>query len=376
MCCHEIVTRKCFLPPEPLRVHLDVTHAADANFMRNLPPLLESAGCRVSLSCLRRGRLPEIVKTLYPGLPVAEIGRYARPLAGKVFLAGLLRLIGLANYFRRHPVNVLAGVVCFLPAALRGIFGFRTVGVYDDLENRPQYELTRRLSDRFLVPACLGDRREGVLTFRGLKEWAHLSPRYFRPDPDVPRHLGMEPGTYLFVRSVDPSSMNYRRQSGDVVERLYREGLAREPAVLSLERREHAARFPAWHVLKEPLQDVHSLLYHAKMVVSSGDSVAREGAQLGVPTLYCGIRDMRANQGLIDRGLLIREAETAKAVDLVRTAPPGFSSARRERIRAELLDAWDDPNLILRDLILEAGGRGGHSGSFHTSRTVRGEAPS
>ena len=37
---------------------------------------------------------------------------------------------------------------------------------------------------------------------------------------------------------------------------------------------------------------MHTLLYYAKCVISSGDTVAREAALLGTPAIYIGGRDM------------------------------------------------------------------------------------
>jgi len=45
-------------------------------------------------------------------------------------------------------------------------------------------------------------------------------------------------------------------------------------------------------------------MYYSKILISSGDSMAREGAMLGVPSIYCGIREMAANKVMIDKGML------------------------------------------------------------------------
>jgi hypothetical protein len=55
--------------------------------------------------------------------------------------------------------------------------------------------------------------------------------------------------------------------------------------------------YPAdWILLQEPIEDIHSLIYYSAGLVSSGDSMAREAALLGVPSYYLGIRySMPAN---------------------------------------------------------------------------------
>ena len=58
--------------------------------------------------------------------------------------------------------------------------------------------------------------------------------------------------------------------------------------------------------MKEPVKDIHSLMYFSQVVISSGDSVAREGAMLGVPSIYAGIRDMPANVIMIKKEMLFK----------------------------------------------------------------------
>jgi len=67
--------------------------------------------------------------------------------------------------------------------------------------------------------------------------------------------------------------------------------------VLSLEKKDRAGEYPSdWILLQEPVKGIHSLIYYSCGLVSSGDSMAREAALLGVPSYYLGIRyDMPAN---------------------------------------------------------------------------------
>jgi len=55
--------------------------------------------------------------------------------------------------------------------------------------------------------------------------------------------------------------------------------------------------------LKEPVSDIHSLIYYSRALISSGDSMAREACVLGVPAYYCGGRRMAVNDFLSSTGL-------------------------------------------------------------------------
>ena len=67
--------------------------------------------------------------------------------------------------------------------------------------------------------------------------------------------------------------------------------------LLSLEDKSKRDLYPKdWILLQEPLKDVHSLIYYSAGLASSGDSMAREAALLGIPAYYLGIRhSMPAN---------------------------------------------------------------------------------
>ena len=55
-----------------------------------------------------------------------------------------------------------------------------------------------------------------------------------------------------------------------------------------------------WILLEEPVEDIHSLIYYSKALISSGDSMAREASVLGIPGIYIGQRIMSVNSVLQD----------------------------------------------------------------------------
>ena len=63
-------------------------------------------------------------------------------------------------------------------------------------------------------------------------------------------------------------------------------------------------------ILQKPIADYHSLISFAQCVIASGDTVAREGALLNVPTIYIGKRKMRIHEELERAGLLYQPLES------------------------------------------------------------------
>ena len=117
--------------------------------------------------------------------------------------------------------------------------------------------------------------------------------------------LGVKEKEYIFVREVSTNTANYINQKSGIIESISNKISDDFQVVLSLKDKSRMPFFPSnWLILEEPNKDIHSLLYYSRLVISSGDSMAREGAQLGVPSFYCGIRNMHSNKILIDEGIL------------------------------------------------------------------------
>ncbi len=107
------------------------------------------------------------------------------------------------------------------------------------------------------------------------------------------------------MREVSHKSFNYYNQQDGIISSFAGNINAGTKVILSLEDKSYAGRYPAhWSILQEPVEDIHSLIYYSRLVISSGDSMAREGAMLGVPSIYCGTRKMKANELLMAAGLL------------------------------------------------------------------------
>jgi hypothetical protein len=122
--------------------------------------------------------------------------------------------------------------------------------------------------------------------------------------------------------------------------------------VLSLEDKSLQQRYPSsWIILKEPVSDIHSLIYYSRLVVSSGDSMAREGAMLGVPAVYCGIRDMKANQLLIDTGGLFHYPLDTGIDTINRLAHGPVDEPARIAFRECLEEDWIDMTAFMHTQI-------------------------
>jgi predicted glycosyltransferase len=184
-----------------------------------------------------------------------------------------------------------------------------------------------------------------------LKEWSYLSTSRFKPNPKVLEKYNLVPYEYVFVREVSNKSFNYFDQSDGIVCSFSHE-LTFTKFVLSLEDKSIASKFPKhWTLLEEPVEDIHSLIYFSKLVISSGDSMAREGAMLGIPSVYCGIREMKANHILEDKGML-KHLPGASGINFINEhTSKAFEKSRQSELRKHLEETWDDMVQFMKNQI-------------------------
>lgn len=113
--------------------------------------------------------------------------------------------------------------------------------------------------------------------------------------------------------------------------------------VLSLEDKSLTKFYPDnWIILKEPVPDIHSLIYYSFALISSGDSMAREGAQLGIPSIYCGFRDMKANKILVEEDMLFEKQPEEVSILIEDLLNKKIRVKEQDTFRNELENKWDD----------------------------------
>ena len=190
-----------------------------------------------------------------------------------------------------------------------------------------------------------------IEVFKALKEWSYLSPEYLSPKLDIISSYNVKPNNYFFIREVMTGTINYNGQNSNLIATICDKLPKEFPVILSLENKATRHLYPDhWILLKEPIKDIHSLIYYSRILISSGDSMAREGAILGVPSIYCGVREMKANNVMIKKGRLFH-----KPIEMVPDFMIGllkdFSGEDKELFRKSLKKEWIDVSKFIIERI-------------------------
>lgn len=331
------------------RIIIDILHTPHINFFKNIITILEKKGYKVDIICLDRGKNFKIIKEEFPNNEIFKIGKHRGGMWSIIFSANIFRFFFLLKFLYGRGYNIGVSVSGFLLGAALKIYHIPNIQFYDDPENRKNLNLQLLTADGLFYPP-FKNLDSKIQCFKSLKEWSYLSPEYFVPDNNVLKKYGLESKRYIFVRDVSVNTSNYKGQKNSIISSAVSSFPKEYDVILSIEDKTMIHNFPSsWKKIQEPEKDIHSLIYYSRLLVSSGDSMAREGAILGVPSIYCGIREMTANKILIEKGMLFHSRSNLhESVNKVIEDELEYNQSEYQQ---SLLDDWGDLNEYIIDKI-------------------------
>ena len=192
------------------------------------------------------------------------------------------------------------------------------------------------------------------VNIESLKEWAYLNPRTFEPNVKVLEAYGVKAKEYLFVREVTVGTINYTGQeSGAIlgIKDMIPKGMK---VLFSLEEKKRRDEYPAeWILLQEPIEDIHSLIYYSAGLVSSGDSMAREAALLGIPSYYLGIRYSMPANAAASKVAQLQNRRTMEFDEWISSLARDVKDAegKQRELRSHIDEEFIDINAYMMELV-------------------------
>ncbi len=332
-----------------MKILYDICHPAQLNFFKNSIEELTDLGYDVIVCHLDRGRLSQIVRKELKKIKGYQIGKHKGSKYSIIFQANILRFLAWFPILIKERPQICLSVGSFTNGFACKIMGIPNIQFDDDPERRINVVLEKFSSTELYFPP-IKTATNKIKNFNALKEWAYLSPRYFKPDKNVLNKYSLIEDRYIFIREVSSGSLNYSSQSEGIISNFANRLPLEFKVIFSLENKSNRKLYPSnWIDLDEPVENIHSIIYYSRYIISSGDSMAREGAILGVPSIYCGNRFMKANQILKDKGMLFTSPPN-KVPDLIQELEKGMILVKNKAdFRKELMDEWID----VTDFILE-----------------------
>lgn len=283
---------------------IDIAHPAHVNFLKKTVYKLIENGNDVTVICIDRGKVFKILEKEFSGINIIVIGKHRGSRFSVIYDANIKRFFNILNFVRKQRFDIALGVGSFNMGTVANLLNIPNIQFDDDPERGLNTILEKLTATKLYFPPII-EKYGNVGNFNALKEWAYLSPKYFRPNVDILKKYNLKEKEYIFVREISTGSLNYSSQKSNIVASVSRKFSPDIRVIFSLENKKKLGYYPDnWQLLKEPVEDIHSIIYFSKAVVSSGDSMAREGSLLGVPSIYCGTREMKANRIMENKNIL------------------------------------------------------------------------
>jgi len=268
-----------------MKIHIDFVHLPNVNFFKNLIRILENNGHEIILTAQKRGRLPQILEKELPNYNIKAFGKHRGTLFSIIFESNFFRFFKMFLFVLKNRPDLGLNVGSFPQEISMGLLRIPNITISDDPERKYDFFFHNIFATNVLFPPII--KKTGKYkTFNALKEWAYLSPKYFEPNSKTLDYYNVKEKEYIFIREVSTGSMNYLSQESGLIlsfANLFPKDIK---VLFSLEDKSKVNLYPkSWTLLQEPIEDIHSLLYYSKIVISSGDSMAREGAMLGVSSV-------------------------------------------------------------------------------------------
>lgn len=334
------------------KILFDINHPCDINLFKNvIKQLNKETNIDISITYLLRNPVPVILKKELPEIKMKAIGKHRGTIPSIILEANIIKFFRLFIYVLFNRPNFCISFGSFILGAVCKILRIENVQFYDDPENKKNKALQKITADQLYYPIFFNEPGK-IMKFNALKEWAYLSPEYFTPNSDSLKDFNVTPKRYIFIREVSTKTTNYIGQESNSLFKIAEAIPKSYKVLLSLEDKTKRSLYPPeWIILKEPLEDIYSLMYYSALLISSGDSMAREGALLGVPSIYTGERIMLANKYLEDMAIL-KKVSTTKINNYIKDFFNGkLICSDQVTIREKLCITFIDLNKFILDLI-------------------------
>jgi len=338
-----------------MKIWIDVGHPAQLNFYISTIRKLSREN-QIFVTILDRGKLLAIAQKEIGDInncKIIPIGRHRGTKMSVIFDVNIIRFFKLFQFCLIKKPNIALGNG-FMHALIGKILKVPALTFSDDIERQIPFFLMKKFSSELYYVTGSDDglkKDSKVQIFKALKEWSYLSPEFFVPSSEVLLNYDVEPNNYFFIREVMTGTINYNSQSSNLIATICEKLPEDFPVILSLENKKTRHFYPEnWIVLQEPIEDIHSLIYHSRILISSGDSMAREGAILGVPSIYCGVREMKANNVMIKKGRLYHKP-VDKVPNFMVDLLKDFSGKDKELFRQSLKEEWIDVSKFIIERI-------------------------
>ena len=330
-----------------MNILFDINHPVDVNLFKNAINVIDQNDHKIILTYRPRGKLKKIIEYELKKYSPIRIGKHYRSFFKKIF-GQLYRDFKMITFQKQHNIDLS---VCFGPtnAIASCLNKIPYLDFEDDFEYKIPFYHANIFSTRHIMPAYIKVNKKNIYHYSGFKELAYLHPRYYKPNIKKLIEYDLKPDEYVFIREVSNVSLNYKKTNNHIFQIVDRIKTKNIKILISLEDDSLRAKLSSdCIILKEPVDDIYSLMKYSRFTISAGDTMARESCLLGTPCIYTGGRDMAMNDALINMRCLFKDDDIGTILKRIDYLSDGNIKQRVEKeINQQIENEWQDTTEII-----------------------------
>jgi predicted glycosyltransferase len=262
------------------------------------------------------------------------------------------RLFRLGRRFKPDVLTAIAGSW----AAQTAFLLRKPAVVWDDTEHHKWgHRAAWPFATAIYSPDCytLPQVKKQVF-YKGTHDLSYVHPKYFTPDPQVVRDVGLDPDKpYCIVRLVSWQAVHDIGEHGFNERKMVEFMRALEPYAQPLITSEKALPPDLTkYQLRIPPHQIHHVMAFAKLCVGEGGTMMTESAVLGTPAVLVNTLNAGVFEEFKRWGLLEQTTDTGAALEMCLRwlRDPDAKAKCRDRRDRYLKDRVDVVELIVRTL--------------------------
>ncbi|MDX9907506.1 MAG: DUF354 domain-containing protein, partial [Bacteroidales bacterium] len=179
-----------------MRILIDIGHPAHVHYFRNFARIMQEKGHQIYFTTVEKEFEPYLLEKY--GFAFKKIRKHRKGMLGKIF--ELIRTdFRLWFYSLKIRPDIFLGAGSI--SASHVAFLMRKPFIQlEDTGNMEQIRLYRPFTTLILTPDVFHkDLGKKQFRYKGYQELCYMHPKYFKPDPEIFKHLGIKKGEKYFI---------------------------------------------------------------------------------------------------------------------------------------------------------------------------------
>lgn len=269
-----------------MKIIIDIGHPAHVHLFKNAIWELEKRGHEIVITTRNTEIILNLLNTY--GFEYIILYKPGKNLFG-LAVELIMRDYKFFNLARQYKPDILIGVSEII-THIGKVLNIRSIVFTDTEHAKLSNTISFPFADVICTPSCYkGNIGKKQVIYNGYHELAYLHPKYFTPNPDVLKEIGLsKDDTFIILRFVSwkaSHDVGYNGLSLEIKRKAVNE-FKKYGKVLITSERSLPREFEKY-LITVSLEKMHDLLYYATLLYGESATMASECAVLGTHAIFC-----------------------------------------------------------------------------------------